>query len=351
MRNFMAYHQISYAFLNHQKLPLVIQPQAKLEGNVHVLKQFLEEDNALFKEKLLKYGAIILRGFHVHTAEQFLEVIQSSNLGPNYSYDFCPIPRTRITDNIYTSINIHPSFNLALHNEKSYDQDFPSHIFFNCIHAPDTGGATVLADGNKVWFSLPTFLQKKLQSKGILYRRHYYGTGIQYKMIRSIGKNSGCLTWMERFQTDDKSQVEVMLQQMGTQFQWIQGNGLITEQLLPACRNHPISGKLVWFNQSNHANRYYNGTSDYIKSKITSSFIRFILLHNYFHPYTAFYGDGEHLSKQEADCINSAIQKNTVSTAWQPGDVMIVDNYSCLHGKTPHTGNRLILVGLTKYFD
>lgn len=168
----MAYHQISYAFLNHQKLPLVIQPQAKLEGNVHVLKQFLKEENTLFKEKLLKYGAIILRGFHVHTAEQFLEVIQSSNLGPNYSYDFCPIPRTRITDNIYTSINIHPSFNLALHNEKSYDQDFPSHIFFNCIHAPETGGATVLADGNKVWFSLPMFLQKNCSLKG------YYIEGI-----------------------------------------------------------------------------------------------------------------------------------------------------------------------------
>lgn len=44
----MAYHQLSYAFLSHQKLPLIIQPQAKLEGNVHVLKQFLKEENTLF---------------------------------------------------------------------------------------------------------------------------------------------------------------------------------------------------------------------------------------------------------------------------------------------------------------
>lgn len=347
----MAYHQLICSFLNQQKLPLMIQPQAKSEGNIHDLKQFLKEENALFKDYLLHYGAIILRGFHVNTAEQFLEVIQAGDLGPNYSYEYCPIPRTRIKENIYTSINIHPSFNLALHNEKSYDYDFPSHVFFNCIHAPEEGGDTALADGNKVWFSLPEFLQKKLQSKGILYRRHYYGSGIRYKMIRLIGKNSGCMTWMERFQTNDNKKVEMMLHQMGQQFRWVQGNGLITEQLLPAYRNHPVSGKLVWFNQINHANHYYNGTSDYIKSKITNPFARFILLHKYFHPYIAFYGDGEPLSKQESDCINSAIQKNTVSTSWQPGDVMIVDNYSCLHGKTPHTGNRLILVGLTKYFD
>ncbi|HEL8436747.1 TPA: TauD/TfdA family dioxygenase, partial [Legionella pneumophila] len=55
----MAYHQLSYTFLNHQKLPLIIQPQAKAEGNIDVLKQFLKEENTLFKEQLLNYGAII----------------------------------------------------------------------------------------------------------------------------------------------------------------------------------------------------------------------------------------------------------------------------------------------------
>ena len=342
---------IHFSYINERKLPLLIQAQDEKQAYSDYLIQYLKKENSVFKDHLLKHGAVLLRGFGVDSTEKFLEVINACDLGPHNEYGICPLPRNKITEGVYTFAGPFPG-NIPVHNEKSYDHDFPTHIYFNCITASETGGHTPLVDGHKLWLSLPESIQNKLQSKGILYRRYYYGNSIQYKFIKAIDKNLFSKTWMSVFQTEDRYEVERILKKMGYQFQWTRkGNGLITEITLPAVRNHPVTNKVVWFNQSNHSNSFLYNRAAIIKSNIKNPFARFILLHmNPLH-YIAFYGDGESISKQETDIVNDAIARNTVSTAWQEGDVMVVDNYSCLHGKTAHTGNRLILVGLTKNYS
>lgn len=344
----MTNNQLSYAFLNNQKLPLLIQPAAEKQADIHDLVRFLEEENALFKEHLLHYHAIIFRGFNINTPDQLIKVIQASELGANYNYDFCPVPRTKIQEGVFTSSNYPASYPIALHNEKSYSSEFPTHIFFNCIKSAAQGGCTSLADGHQIWLSLPESFQQKLALKGVLYRRHYYGDGIKYKIIQSMGVASVFKKWVEEFDTHEKSKVETILHQTEYQFKW-KGNDLVTEIFLPACRKHPITDELVWFNQSNQLSHYCNGISDYVRSVVKNPMVLFILLQNKLHPYLIFYGDGSFFSKHESLLIRDAIQKNTVLVAWQPGDIMIIDNYSCLHGKTPHTGERLILTGMTQF--
>ncbi|KTD10911.1 pyoverdine biosynthesis regulatory protein SyrP-like protein [Legionella gratiana] len=344
----MMHNQPRYTFLNKQKLPLMIQPTTDKPADINCLVQFLKEENTLFKEHLLHYHAIIFRGFNINTPDHFSKAIQACDLGANYNYDFCPVPRTKIQEGISTSSNYPASYPIALHNEKSYSAEFPTHIFFNCIKAAEQGGCTSLADGHQIWLSLPEFLQQKLQSKGVLYRRHFYSYGIKYKIIQSLGVAPVFKTWMEEFNTHEKNKVETILQQTKQQFKW-KGNDLVTEVFLPASRKHPLTGELVWFNQSNQLTHYCNGISDYVNSIIKNPIVSFILLRNNFHPYLIFYGDGTSFSKQESLLIAEAIQKNTHLISWQPGDLMVIDNYSCLHGKTPHVGERLILAGMTKY--
>ncbi|VEG91944.1 TauD/TfdA family dioxygenase [Legionella spiritensis] len=344
----MARCQFRCSFANTQKLPLILQAETTKQANVNGLVQFLTDDNPIFKDWLLRYGVILFRGFHVNTPDEFLACIQASALGPHYNYDFCPVPRTKLREGVFTSSEFPARYNLALHNEKSYSSEFPSHIFFNCNIAPKSGGQTSLANGHKIWLSLPEFLQQKLQTQGILYRKHYYGNGLTYKIILLLAKNPVYKTWMDEFQTNDKHTVEQLLAKSGEQILW-KGNDLITEKYLPAFYIHPVSGKIVWFNQSNQLASHCNAVNDYVEEITKNVLIRHILLHRSLHPHMAYYGNGKSISKKDSCYISQAFQKNTVLHAWQPGDLMIIDNYACLHGKTPHTGNRLILAGMTRH--
>lgn len=344
----MAYNQLNFAFLNQQKLPLLIQAPSEKKADIDDLVCFLKEENTLFKEHLLRYYAVIFRGFNINNPELFIKAIEACDLGVQYHYDLCPVPRTKIREGVFTSSNYPSNYTVALHNEKSYSPEFPTHLFFNCIQSAIEGGCTSLADGQQIWRSLPESLQQKLLLKGVLYRRHYYSSGVKYKIIQSLGVAPVFKTWMEEFQTDEKSVVESILSQKGYQFKW-KGSDLVTEILLPACRKHPLTAELVWFNQANQLAHSYNGISEYVKSIVKNPIASFILLQNKFHPYLIFYGDGLAFSPQESTWIKNAIQQNTVLVPWQAGDFMIIDNYSCLHGKTPHSGDRLLLAGMTKF--
>jgi alpha-ketoglutarate-dependent taurine dioxygenase len=341
---------IHLSYINEQKLPLLIQPQHEEQAHSNYLIQFLNKEHVVFKEHLQQHGAVLLRGFNVVSVEKFLDVINACDLGSYNEYGICIIPRNKVTEGVYTFADPYPG-DIPMHNEKSYEQDFPAHVYFNCIHASETGGHTPLVDGHKLWLALPESLQNKLQSKGILYRQYYYGNSIRHKFIKAIGNNIFSKTWMSVFQTEDRSEVESILKKMGHQFKWTRkGDGLITEITLPAVRYHPVTNKVMWFNQINHRNNYLFNRASIIKSNIKNPFARFILMRMNVQPYIVLFEDGENISRQDTDIINNAITRNTVSTPWQEGDVMIIDNYSCLHGKTAHTGNRLILVGLTKYY-
>lgn len=335
-----------FNFLNQDRLPLIIQPECLKQGNINYLIQFLKDENAVFKEQLLCYGAVLLRGFHIHLAEHLALVINTCNLGSPFDYGSGLIPRTKINAEVHMITNAHEG-NIPMHNEKSYSNDFPHHLYFNCISAAKKGGNTPLADSHRVWSSLPDEVQHKLFEKGILYHKFYYGNSIKQKYAQVISGGIGCEIWMSAFQTESKSEVEHALNKRQISFRWLDKiNGLITEEILPAARQHPMSNKVVWFNQSSHMNYYCNYTYGVDRS-LYNSISRLLLPAKRFLTRFASYGDGEPISKSDSYCINQAIQINKISIPWQEGDVMVVDNYLCMHGKESHSGERLILVGMT----
>lgn len=339
---------VTFSFLNQDKLPLIIKPQQTKPASVNHLLQFLNQENKLFKEQLLQYGAVLFRDFQINSPEKFSNVIEACSLGDLFNYDFCTIPRTKIQKGIYTSIN-YTQNNIPMHNEKAYDYDTPSHIYFNCAQPSETGGLTPLINGNKLWLTLPERLKYKLENQGIMYRRYYYGEGIKLNLIRKISGGVHCRTWMEHFNTQEKNTVEDLLENTIYQHEWTKiGNGLITKKILPAFRKHPILDKIVWFNQCHNLNRYFNVSKDYAYMKLKNPIARSIMTQSKLLPLMACYGNGDHFSKNEIISINKLMHDSRVMTPWQKGDVMVIDNYSCLHGKTAHSGDRLILVGMTK---
>ena len=66
---------LHFSYINDQKLPLLIQAQNETQAHSHYLVQFLKKENTVFKDYLLNYGAVLLRGFRVDSIEKFLEII------------------------------------------------------------------------------------------------------------------------------------------------------------------------------------------------------------------------------------------------------------------------------------
>lgn len=340
---------VSFYFCNPEKLPLIIEAKDEEVATPQGLKAFIKKYNSAFTNHLLEHGAILFRGFNITTPELFLASIKACSLGELFHYDSCMVPRTKIIEEgIYTSVNLGEHIAVPMHSEKSYDPEFPSHIYFNALHVAEKGGSTLLANASNVWEALPSSLQKKLTEKNILYRKYYYGKSVLHKLIRYIGKGINSTTWMEAFNTEKKSVVEARMKNGTHIWRWVKkGNGLITEITLPASRQHPISNKTVWFNQSDHRNYYYNAFQAmkfYLKNPIAQKIMRFKSLL----PYVTFFGDGESISRIEANIIHQAIQKNIARFQWQIGDFLVVDNYLCMHGKEPHIGKRYLLVGMTQ---
>lgn len=336
-----------FKFLNQNSLPLIIQARNQNQANIDYLLQFLKGENAAFKAQLLDYGAILFRGFNIFSAEHLSLMIDHCNLGTPHDYGQGLIPRTKITNDVHRIT--HPRETaIPMHNEKSYSKDFPHHVYFNCIRAATEGGNTPLADAHKVWLSLPEALQLKLRTKGILYHKFYYGPGIKQKYAQLISRGIDCETWMNAFQTDCEYQLGQFLEQSKIQYRWSKRtNGLLIEHKLPAYHHHPINNRIVWFNQSNVMNYYHNyiyGNDKLIKHPI----FRLMLPPKRFLTHFASFGDGEPISKSDAHLIHHAIQRNQISIPWQEGDVMVIDNFLCLHGKEPHRGERLLFVGMTQ---
>ena len=108
-----------------------------------------------------------------------------------------------------------------------------------------------------------------------------------------------------------------------------------------------MNNKEVWFNQCDHNNQYYNSYQNVLHSRVKSRVARVLLSYKKLAPNVVLYGDGEPISRTEADQMHVALQKSKISIPWRQGDVMILDNYLCMHGKEPHNGERLILTGMT----
>ena len=268
---------VTFKFVNQNRLPLIIQPKEEKLATPDHLLQFLNEENNVFKEQLLKYGAVMFRNFQINSPDKFAKVIDACSLGNVFNYDLCVIPRTKIQKGIYTSIN-YTQNGIPMHNEKAYDYDTPSHIYFNCAKPSETGGYTPLIDGNKLWYALPDKLKYKLETLGIMYRRYYYGEGIKLKLIQKIGGGVNCRTWMEHFKVRARFDVDELLANTIYQHEWTTlGNGLITKKTMPAFRKHPILDKTVWFNQCHNLNRYFNTSADYVHIKIKKSILRHIM--------------------------------------------------------------------------
>src|SRR5262249_24836775 len=149
------------------------------------------------------------------------------------------------------------------------------------------------------------------------------------------------LPWQTVFQTDDKEVVEEHCRRNGIQTEWKYGNRLRTRALLPAVIRHPRAGEPIWFN---HATFFHYTTLDpWVQEALFEEFER-----EEDFPTNTYYGDGAPIEQDVLDRLRKIYHQQTVTFAWERGDVLLLDNIMVAHGRAPYSGARRILVGMSE---
>ncbi|WP_406318553.1 TauD/TfdA family dioxygenase [Streptosporangium sp. NBC_01639] len=270
---------------------------------------------------LAGHGAVLLRDLPADL-ELFDRIVRVVG-GDPLRYTERSTPRTSVTESIYTSTEYPADQSLPMHNENSYSDTWPGHLFFTCATAAATGGATPIADSRAVFRLIPDEVRDR------------FADGVVY--ARSFREGLG-LSWQESFQTDDPAAVEEHCTRHGQTFEWTE-DGLRTRHLRPSHQTEPLTGEQVWFNQANLF--HVTSLDEEVREALLSLYDEADL------PRNAYLADGTPIDPADLAAIKAAYDEASFAFPWRPGDVMIINNMLCAHGREPFTGARRILVAMT----
>ncbi|EMF00650.1 TauD/TfdA family dioxygenase [Streptomyces mobaraensis NBRC 13819 = DSM 40847] len=276
------------------------------------------------RERLATDGLILLHGLPTDGdgVDGFHDVVGSVG-GDPLPYTERSTPRSVVKGNIYTSTEYPADQPIPMHNENSYAAHWPSTLYFFCHTAPDTGGATPIADGRAVLDLIPAEVRRRF-SQGVVYTRTFRA---------DMG-----LSWQEAFQTEDRGDVERHCRAHGQEFSW-DGDVLRTRHHRPATAVDPGTGAEVWFNQ---AHLFHPSSLD--------PDLRQVLLETYGEnglPRDALFADGTPIPDADLATVRAAYTRAALALPWREGDIMLVDNLRMAHGREPFTGERRVLVAMT----
>lgn len=328
-------------------LPIVHAVAAAAESKP--LLALIAEHRAEILEQLTQYGAILFRGFACADEDYFSQVIELCNLGRRCDTSDYDLPRTVLQNDIYTSSDLPPQVPLPLHHEKPRSKNPPHHIYFCCVTPAAHGGGTIFANAESIWQEIPQAMQQKILEHGVVYQQFFHGKTMKYAALQNL-LGAGCARrWADYFATDEPSVIEQKLRQNQQDWQWVNnGRDLITLTHLPGVLPHPLTHNLTWFNSAAYLNYYANFLYGALKQLPWAKYLaaRYLILKDIL-PMVCHYGNGDAFSLDEVEQINLIVQKYTRIVNWQQGDFMIVDNYTLMHGKQPHEGNRLLYSCMT----
>src|SRR5581483_1333835 len=136
---------------------------------------FLKVNSESLMEDVAKYGALLFRGFEIHSDRDFENAILSIEGLQGISEAFMAEQgRERVGDLKYvlhTNTIFKTGGTLYLggfHSENYYNPDVPGFISFCCLKPSDVGGETGLINMEKVYEHLDEELKKKLEDKACL---------------------------------------------------------------------------------------------------------------------------------------------------------------------------------------
>lgn len=305
-------------------LPLVVRPAC--EGVD--LPAWAAANRGLIAERLREHGGLLFRGFDVESPARF-DAFVSALSGRLMGYLDQHTPRTRVSENIYTSTEYPADHHVPFHSENSKNHVWPMRLWFCCMTPAAAGGETPIADNRRVYALVDSAVRRRFAERGVMY-------------VRNFGEGAG-LSWQTAFQTESRAEVEEYFRATGARFEWKGGDRLRVRHVCQGTAVHPSTGEALWFNQAHLF--HVSSVAEEARESLLSMFSEEDL------PSNAYYGDGTPIEPSALDEIRGAFREAEVVFPWRAGDILMLDNMLVAHGRRPYAGARRILVAMADPFE
>ncbi len=323
--------------LHPKGIPMFVMPASdRFKSDFEAFRQWFVEHETQIDALLRTYGALRFRGFPIHGTDSFAAM--TAHYPPaEMGYTGGGTPRGAIAGRVFESTRVDPQYSIRLHQEMSYLPHWPHKLAFYSKVAATSGGATSICDVRLVQALAPKRLLEEVLKRGVMYRRNFRDGSRPldgwHPTLAAIHRS-----WQDAFGSEDKTEVQEKLEAMGLSWEWLADGSLQTTYCNAGYVAHPVTGELHWFNQINQytmteADSFWNvAAAHYGEDKPWYSEVR--------------YGDGERIAANELHDLRRTNVLLTVDEPWQEGEVMVLDNVLCCHGRAPYEGKRDVQVQL-----
>ncbi|SFA59304.1 Taurine catabolism dioxygenase TauD, TfdA family [Pedobacter suwonensis] len=280
------------------------------------------------EKQLTQVGAIKFQNISISSLQDFQNIVNAIS-DKFLSYVDGNSPRTKLTDNVYTSTEYDKNQKITMHNELSYSAQWPNKLFFSCLIPSETGGETLLADSREIVKAMNPQIVEEIQRKGITYIRNLHG---------GLGLGP---SWQDTFETSDSHQVETYCKNYNITYQWSENGSLRLLQPSRGIIYHRTTGECVWFNQIDQFHPVHLGDELYeIMQSMYESTEDF--------PMNVKFGDDTPIEEAMVHEILHTIEEVTVAPTWSINEFLVVDNELISHGRNQFSGERKVLVSMSK---
>jgi len=287
--------------------------------------QWVKDHKANIESTLLKHGAILFRDFPINDAAAYSDFVEAFGY-ENLPYIGGAAPRKQVVGNVYTANEAPPEADIPFHHEMSQVINWPKKLFFYGDVTPTSGGETPICLSNEIYKRMlekHKFFVEKLEKVGIKYTRI-----LPEENDETSPQGRG---WKATYDVSTKEDVEAKLKERSLDFEWLPNGELKTVSRHPFApiQTDVRTGKHVWFNS---IVAIYTGWND----------------SRHVGPKCVTFADGTSLDNDIVyDCRN-IMDEICVNHQWQHGDVLMIDNRTCMHARRPFTGQRKVYAYLTK---
>lgn len=279
-----------------EDFPLLARPEPGCA--TRDLKPWAAAARRLLDDRLAEVGAVLLRGLPLRTPAEFSDLYRALGYEPLPYRGFAT--RDAVAPEVFTANVRDPSRAIMLHNDMSHEPEMCAHLFLFCETPPPpgAGGETPIARATDWKEALGDGWLERFARRGLLRRTNSPTRGDARK---------SATPWQVRYRTEDPEVAEAACREQGDVAEWEADGSLSTARLMDAVCEH--RGETVWCCTPQ-------------STGLTSA-------------YAIDYGDGEPIEPHVLETLRALQWNISVAFAWEPGDVLCLDNVGCQHGRLP----------------
>ena len=292
-------------------------------GDIKQACGWIAENAEQIERQAATHGAVLLRGLPLGTPDDFDAAVVAFGL-PNFTYEDSLSNAVRVvyTPRVFSANEAPPETTIFLHHEMAQTPVYPSKLFFFCQKAAEQGGETPLCRSDVLWERI----EKELPGLA----QNCLNKGLKYSNIMpaEADLDSGMgRSWQSTLSVNSAAEAEARLSELEYSWEWMEQDELrVTSPTLPAVRELD-NGKRSFFNQLIAAFKGWKDSRNDPSKSIT-------------------HGDGSSLYPSEIERVCELADEITFDLPWQDGDLALVDNFLCMHGRRSFNGSRKVLASL-----